>query len=126
MKHVSASNCISIDHSHNGLRNFTNFFVEVQYIQAWNTVLTYIATHAFYVLITSATKRFFACAGKYHYVDVFAFATDVHGFQHLVVGLRSKGVINTFSIYGDFSDSFKKFEADVAIRFDCFPCSHNC
>ena len=77
MKDVSTTNGITINHSDDWLWKASNLHLQVKYVEAWNTISTYVSAMSLYVHITARAECFVASTSQNDHADVKGFTTVV-------------------------------------------------
>ena len=125
MQYMSATNCKTIHHSYNRLRQTTNLHLYIKNIQTGNSVTTNISASSFDMHVTTRAKSLIASPCKYYYTYRETLATICERPAHLLYSQRCESITITRTVNGNFSNLMILFKEDFfkIKSFYRFPCA---
>ena len=126
MKHMTATDGITIHHSDNRLWQTANLHLHIEHIQARYTVITYITAATLYMHVATCTERLIAGTRQNDHTDIQTVTAIVECLCHLPSGQRREGITVALTVDGNLSDMIILLEDDfLEIKtFYLFPFSH--
>ena len=123
VKHMSATDGISVDHGNHRFRDGTNLFLYVEHIQTGNAVSTYVSAVAFHVHVASGAESLVASSCQYDDIDVLTLTAVIQCVTDFSSGGWSERIAVSRAVDGNLGDSIIKLKKNILVFLDGFPFS---